>query len=496
MSTPDREQSFAGPFMDDYFAECEDHLAAVRHGLLALESTVGSSDPPGAILEQLFRSFHSVKGLSAMVELREAERLSHEMESCLRAIRQHEVQLSSAVLDALIDGVQVLELVIAARRGQSVMPGIAESLASLADAAQPGKVSDASSAAGRPAAPRSTTSRGQLWNVTFTPSPALVARGIKVDIIRSRLGAVGQIQSVTPRVANGGVSFDFQVMADDGEAFAAWRDDGVEAVLLPQPAAEEPADSLAEAVAAAPREMAAGAAPANFVRVDLARLDDLMRLVGELVVTRARLEDTLLKVEPFTPAAEWRALQEHTASIERQLRDLREGVMRVRLVPVGEIFRRMPFVVRDLAQGSRQDGPPRAAAARSTEIDKFLIERMMDPVLHLVRNAVSHGIEPPRRADGGRQAARRHRSGCRPRRWGSRRCSKSATTAAAWIARRSSSGRARPASTSPDGTADARALLDVLCAPGFSTRDAVDRASGRGVGMAVVATRFRSWADR
>ena len=88
-------------------------------------------------------------------------------------------------------------------------------------------------------------------------------------------------------------------------------------------------------------------------------------------------------------------MQENSAAIERQLRDLREGVMRVRLVPVGEIFRRMPFVVRDLAQATRRRRSGSMLQGQETEIDKFLIERMMDPVLHLVRNAVSHGFEPP-----------------------------------------------------------------------------------------------------
>src|SRR6185503_3874575 len=83
---------------------------------------------------------------------------------------------------------------------------------------------------------------------------------------------------------------------------------------------------------------------------------------------------------------------ENAITIDRQLRTLREGIMRVRLVPVGEIFRRMPFVVRDLA---RETGKRvrLELQGQGTEIDKFLIERMMDPVLHLVRNAVSHGIE-------------------------------------------------------------------------------------------------------
>ena len=87
-------------------------------------------------------------------------------------------------------------------------------------------------------------------------------------------------------------------------------------------------------------------------------------------------------------------MQENSLAIERQLRDLREGVMRVRLVPVGEIFRRMPFVVRDLARELGKD-VQLDIRGQDTEIDKFLVERMLDPILHLVRNAVSHGLEPP-----------------------------------------------------------------------------------------------------
>ena len=109
-----------------------------------------------------------------------------------------------------------------------------------------------------------------------------------------------------------------------------------------QPAMELPSGPRAWEVASA--------APGNFVRVDLARLDDLMRLAGDLVVTRSRLDDTLRRAERQMPSREFRLLQEHDLLMERQLRDLREGIMRVRLVPVGEVFRRMPFVVRDLAR--------------------------------------------------------------------------------------------------------------------------------------------------
>jgi two-component system chemotaxis sensor kinase CheA len=160
--------------------------------------------------------------------------------------------------------------------------------------------------------------------------------------------------------------------------------------------------------------------------------------------------------------------------------------MRVRLVPVGEIFRRMPFVVRDLA---RETGRRVRLELRGqeTEIDKFLIERMMDPVLHLVRNAVSHGFELPAE----RVAAGKPEEG-------------TLTLAAASVGHTvvleiaddgrgidaaAVAARARAMGVAvPDGPLDAGLVLDLICAPGFSTRDETDRVSGRGVGMAVVKT--------
>jgi two-component system chemotaxis sensor kinase CheA len=308
-----------------------------------------------------------------------------------------------------------------------------------------------------------------------------------VDTVRKRLSSVGEILEAMPRVtADGAIAFDFVLRGDVDEAMvAAWRADGI----MAEPIAEDApiaaiALAAADPAAAALTEPSARVAPSHFVRVDLTRLDELMRSVGDLVISRARLTDTLSRVAERIPAADWRAVQENAIAIDRQLRTLRDGIMRVRLVPVGEIFRRMPFVVRDLA---RETGKRVRLELRGqgTEIDKFLIERMMDPVLHLVRNAVSHGIET---------VDERLAAGKRPE----GTIVLSAATAGdivridiaddgkgidpeAVIARAKAVGLAVP-----QGMPDAATLLSLICAPGFSTRDASDRASGRGVGLSVV----------
>jgi len=126
------DDQFAAGFMDDYFAECEEHLATIRRLLLALESDTGRQMATASVLEELFRSFHSIKGISGMVELREAEMLAHHMESYLRALRQREAQLSDAGMDALIRGVDALEQTIAARREGVAPPAIDQTIGRLA----------------------------------------------------------------------------------------------------------------------------------------------------------------------------------------------------------------------------------------------------------------------------------------------------------------------------------------------------------------------------
>ena len=464
-------EQFLDRFLNDYYAECDEHLATIRRALLTLEGSVGQARPDAAVTEELFRSFHSIKGIAGMVEHREAEQLAHEMESYLRALRDGQARMTTAGVEGLITGTRVLEQAVSAHRAGQPQPDTAAALSVLRALS----VDDAVAAD-----PPETTPVAAQWRCVFTPSPALSARGISVDVVRSRLREHGEIRRAQPLIDSGGaISFEFFLSAAPDEAVReSWLADGM--VYSP---ADVPVEDISSSAAPVPSASSSVLSSGNYVRVDLAKLDDLMRMIGDLVIMRARLVDGLAAIEPHVPASAWRPLQETTSGIERHLRDLREGVMRVRLVPFGEVFRRMPFVVRDLARDSgrrvRVD-----MSGQDTQIDKFLVERMMDPALHLVRNAMAHGLE---------SVEERIAAGKPPE--GTIRLAASAAGETATIeigddgrgidAERVAE-RARVRGLPVPAVLDDGALLDLICAPGFSTREESDRASGRGFGMAVV----------
>jgi two-component system chemotaxis sensor kinase CheA len=472
---------FGDAFLDDYFAECEEHLASVRQGLLALERSVGQARPDTSVTEELFRGYHSLKGLAGMVEDRRGELLAHEMESYLRAVRDSDVALTTDGVEALIEGTRFLEQTIAATHGRREPPASQEAVAALRRLS-----GGASLSAPRHASAGDVATRARpLTECVFTPSPELNARGVNVDTTRARLRALGEIVSAAPLVAqDGGVAFRFLVAASFDAAFIdSLRADGLVCTAI-EPADGKTSDDEDIAAAGALTTVATATA-GHYVRVDLGRLDDLMRMIGDLVILRARLSDALGRIEHHVPSLEWRSIQENATGIERQLRELRDGVMRVRLVPVGEIFRRMPFVVRDLARETNRRVQV-VVNGQETQIDKFLVERMMDPILHLVRNAVSHGLEP---ADERVALGKPADGTISLNAWAAGETvtlevsddGRGIDTSKV-LSRARQAGLAAPA----DATSDETVLLDLICAPGFSTKDKSDRASGRGFGMAVV----------
>jgi len=467
----DNTEDFREQFLEDYYAECEEHLVLVRRHVLAIEAQIGAGSIDVGLLDELFRSFHTIKGISGMVGFTEVEQLAHSIESMLRSLRQAELTFNVELLDGLLAGVALMERVLGARQTGQSIPSIdatIRQLHALSTSAPP----QSGMAAPLHVGSRPTTSV-RRWTVTFTPTTGLSERGINVNSVRDRLKDMGEILKATPLVkGQGEISFQFVVESIVNlVAIEDWQELGV--VVLP---ADEGATDVVRP--------ALPASPSNLVRVDLARLDELMRMIGEMVTSRARLEEQIKHAKRSLPSSEWRSLRETTQVMSRQLRDLREGVMRVRMVQIGEVFERMQFVVRDLA---RESGKRIIlnVSGRETEIDKFLVERMMDPLLHLVRNAVSHGLErPDERVAQGKPAE-------------GRLTLRATTIGESVVIEIADDGRGIDIETVLDRAAerqlleadaeiDNARLLDLICQPGLSTRLEADRESGRGVGMDVV----------
>ena len=480
----DFSPEYRAELLDDFYAECDELLTSVRTALVQLEQVEPGESSDAALLEALFRHVHSLKGISAIVGLRPAEQLAHAIEDVLRALTKRTLVLTRSHVDLLLDAARRFEALIIGHREGITLPDNSDILAQLRETVGAAHAMSAQPVAAPTSVPtaevdpvKAARDLGLMpYRATFLPTPELNRRGITITTVRERFQSIGKILSATPFVrAPGSIAFEFVVGVEKiPQDLSAWTDDGIALAPVTEAAAPRPSDTAVET---------ASLTPSHIVRVDLARLDDLMRLTGEMVINRLRLEDRINQ-DPNSSSA----LKEINQALARSLREMRETISRARLVPIAEIFARVPFVVRDLSRESEK----RARAmleGQQTEIDKFLVERLKEPLLHLVRNAFAHGVETPRE----RTAAGKPAEATillRARSEGNFviiqiRDDGRGVDAAAVASRAKRLGVPVPERLS------AEAVLKILCSAGFSTRDEADMAAGRGVGMSVVANVVR-----
>ena len=465
-------EQFGDEFLQDFYVEADEHLVVLRRVLLVLESSVDAQPLDDKLTAELFRSLHTLKGLSGMVGFSEVEQLTHALEDWFKRELPKDSSPSAEVVARAFEGVGLVGTALSARQGGRPAPDLTGFIGQI-NARRSGNQVDAPSAAGGAAGRRidAALAAGQtIIEYNFTPTPLLAAAGVTVERVRAELQSIGEILQASPRVQTGGVTFRF---------------------LVAFPAGMTPPELTITGVTSAPYQSSRAAAqPAvvesssAMVRVHLSRLDDLMRHIGELVISRSRLDDALRSVNLDNASDAWAAVQETNTAMERELRALREAVMRVRLVPVGEVFERLKFAARETARESGKIVQIELSGER-TEIDKLVVDRMLEPLMHIVRNAVSHGLESPEE---------RVRFGKPPQ--GTLTLAASAvgdrvrievSDDGRGVDRAQVAERARAAGViATDESVDAQDLLGIISAEGFSTRESADMSSGRGVGMAVV----------
>ncbi len=480
-------------FLAGYVAEAHEHLATARRAALAADEALARGHPAPRPTRELFRALHTLKGLSGMIGADPIVDLAHEMENVLRTADRAGGRLRREALDALLQGLGVIEdrVGLVARREpvgaapRALLDALARLEAPPEAGAMPALDLPPDLAAKLGLAEREQLAVGvaegrRAVRLDFTPSAERAARGVDISAVRTRVEAIGEIVKVVPRSlpreegAPAGLVFTLVVLtAASAEELAALAEGGaVQDIQVAGPAAApaEPGEPAEDSVSGS-------AGPHAFVRVEVARLDEALEHVSALLVSRARLGRELDALA--AAGADVRSVRLGLQDHARELRLLRAAVMRARLVRVAEVLERAPLLVRGLAQSSRKQVRV-AMEVGEAEVDKAVGERLFPALVHLVRNAVDHAIEPPdeRRAAGKpeegtiRITALHHGEG---------ELELAVSDDGRGI---DAAAVARKASVPVPTTA--RELLDLVSRPGLSTMSAPSRTSGRGIGMDVV----------
>jgi len=452
-----------------FIAESREHLSACNQLLLEWEREPGAVEP----VSGLFRSIHTIKGMGATMGYTGVAELAHRMENLLDGLRQGRVGARPETFQLLFRAVDALgravEDAAAGRRGVD-NPSLQAEL----DAEAAGSAAAPQAALPTAARVPGDAEPGKSRPIQVELRSDSTMRGARAALVVRRAESLGAVTGLRPALAqlerddfDGRLWFVLETTAGDEEIVARLRSAGdVEAVRF-----EAAAD--AETITRGRQ-----------IRVDLRRLDALMNQVGELVVAKNRLA-------VYAAASSDPTLGELSDRLARLVSGTQAEVIAARMTPVGEVFDRFPRLVRDLAHdlGKRirfeMEG-------EEIELDRSILDEIGDPLLHLIRNAADHGIEPP----GERSAAGKPEEG--------RLVLSASRERNTVLLRISDDGRgidraAILAKARRDGLADASVealsdelLVRVLAKPGFSTAEAVSGVSGRGVGVDVAMTRVRA----
>ena len=529
-------------FYQVFFEETAEHLASMESLLLELDL----ANPDAEQLNAIFRAAHSIKGSSGTFGFKDMADVTHVLENLLDRIRKGELALREEMIDAFLAAGDVLKTLLAAHKGE----GAADSATVEATCARLRALTGDLGVRQAPRPPPPNTEGG--WRVEFVIDGEPASHKNAVDNLLAELGAQGSVKLVdapaqagepyrlevighadadqlrnelefvartesirieplgtAPELtsaADGSYGFFAEAAApmplgeetaygffdsapaaavaptkpDDGDGYGFF--DAPSAPALVPPPADKPA-------VAAGKPAPAKAGADTTIRVGVEKVDQLINLVGELVITQAMLLQSAHGVDPV----QFERLHGGLAQLERNSRDLQEAVMSIRMMPISVVFSRFPRVVREISQklGKKVE---LKLVGEGTELDKSLIERIADPLTHLVRNSLDHGIEMPEvRKEKGKPEQGTitlkayHQSGNIVIEVGDD---------GAGLNRQKILAKAREKGLPASDQMSDQEVWQLIFEAGFSTADVVTEVSGRGVGMDVVRRNIYAMGGR
>jgi two-component system chemotaxis sensor kinase CheA len=521
-------------FFQVFFEEAGENLDSMEQKLLVLDI----EQPDDEELNAIFRCAHSVKGGAATFGFSDVAELTHQMETLLDKLRRHELAPNATMVDVLLASGDALKAQLARHQGNGAGPidtsallvSIRGLVAGGVVAVAPPAKAVAVTAAPAPAAAATPATPGtRLLELTVGPLADVAAAENLVELFKeiTDLGTIEPLDAGRPadgmrrfKVLTASSDNDLidlfsfhvsreqvklmpltqgygfhngapgapdpePVSTDPGYGFfdnapGAPSDHPAASTAAPAPAAADSSAAAARPAAPAARtEKAAAAAESSTLRVSVDKVDQLINLVGELVITQAMLAQNGKGVD----AALYQQMASGLADLERNTRDLQEAVMSIRMIPMSLVFNRFPRMLRDLAAklGKKVE---MVQVGEATELDKGLVEKITDPLTHLVRNSCDHGIEMPadrvargKPEQGTISLIASHQGGS---------IVIEVRDDGRGLSRAKLLSKARERGIDAPDTLSDQEVYGLIFAPGFSTADVVTDVSGRGVGMDVV----------
>ena len=523
-----------------YFQECEELLYAMEEGLIAMEN--GEADDE--IINAVFRAVHSIKGGGGAFGFDSMVSFAHVFETVLDKIRSAELSPDHEVVKVLLRAGDILaDHVNAVREGTELAEGhdadAMTALAALADGAGAGGAASAGEAVAEDFddfdfAPQiismddESDDVSEGWRIRFTPHATLCAKANEPALILRELSGLGDMEVesdlsnvplldeidpdgafiswtillkgdipreavdepfefacddcdlvVKPLASEGGAGI---LPSDDLPELRSLAAEEVPAQVVEEPSAESAPREQAEDEPAERKEQAAATKEAakQTIRVDLDKVDRLVNLVGELVITQAMLAQQVHEAGLAGSSQLGNGLVE----FEHLLRDLQESVMAIRTQPVKSVFQRMPRLVREVASQTNKE-VRLVVEGEATEVDKTVIDRLGEPLTHMIRNAIDHGLESTEEriasgkpAEGTVRLSAAHKGG---------RIAIEISDDGKGINRAVVREKAiEKGLISPSASLSDEEVDNLIFMPGFSTASSVSNISGRGVGMDVV----------
>ena len=493
-----------------FLEEVEEHIGNLEENLVQLEREPENQD----LVQSIFRSFHTIKGSSSSIGFQRMMELAHLMENLLDGVRSKSIIVTPSLIDVLLRGVDLLKNIkdTVALEGkepeidiQDIVENLRVFLKRREESWSPLEATPASASKDEFAEEKDATAPSSQKEYLVRVYLALECsmKGVRSYLVINRLQeSKVEIVSTNPPLSDleserFGQSFEMLILTTLSEEEIKKMVESVAEVERVEIEMREEAPEVREeeekekeekqVVTSTVEQKKTAKSLKKTVRVDVDRLDALLNLVGELVIDRARLGDTIQRLRDFKELSHLRDLLADTNThIGRIVNELQMEIMKARMLPLAEVFNRFPRMVRDIARsfGKEVDF---VVQGEETELDRSLLEEITDPLIHLLRNAVDHGIE-----------SREERINCgkSPRGRVVLKAYQEENSVVIMVqddGRGLDTGKIRSkalrlgiASQEELDKMSDREVMEFIFYPGFSTNDEVTSVSGRGVGMDIV----------